>query len=252
MTAIIWLLLALGSGAHPVPIALASILFAALIVGAALAGYPWRCSLPAAALVAFIAAILLPRAFVIDAVLLRDAAGLPPMRLHLAIGLSIGGVAMAFFAFLVVGFLAPLVAAIIAWRRQLPGAVTTLVIKSLLVAAAIGVAAAPLTPTFKDAWFALLRPSRDAIVRQIQMHPDAAGWYRAEQTFPRVACCGNIVRVFEHGDRILFPMADYGDGFWAYFYDRSTRDDRTFNFRTVRDYGGGWTLVEIRREESPS
>jgi hypothetical protein len=213
-----------------------------------LLGYKWRFSVPASALILFIAFVLIPRAFVIDGLLLRDAIGMPAMRLQAAIGLSIGGVALGFLAFLVVGFIAPLVAAIIAWRQQLPGAVPTLVVKGVIIVLAILIAAAPATDTFKDVWFGLVRPAREAAIQDIQSQESPGGQFTPTKTFPRLACCGNVIRVFESGDRILFPMSGYGDGFWAYFYDRSERDDGVFNFRTIRDYGDGWKMVELDRE----
>src|SRR5690348_8443351 len=104
LAALLYFALAYASGAGPVPVGIASIIIAALLVGSWLLAYPHRATAVAVALVLLAAIIYLPRIFVMDGLLLREASGMSGSRLRVAIGLNLGGVFIAFLALIVFGF----------------------------------------------------------------------------------------------------------------------------------------------------
>lgn len=240
---ILYLLLAYASGADAQPVVIASGILAAAIVLAWLAAYPRRATAAAVALVLLVAIIYLPRIFVMDGLLLREAAGMPASRLRVAIGLNIGGVFIGFLALVVFGFVIPLIASWIAAQRRVPGADGRLALHIRLMLGALIIVIFPFTSFYDDLSFALLRPARDEMVRAI--HSGAAPSDAANARFPRIACCDNAIRVLDGGERILFPEAEPDPVARALLHERGKPD--TARFRTIRDYGAGWRLVEIGR-----
>jgi hypothetical protein len=74
----------------------------------------------------------------------------------------------------------------------------------------------PATPVYKDAEFAVLRGERQRVVSEIlsgaaKLEPDPGARNRVTVAvahgFPRIACCGNTVVVFDGGRQVLFPSS---------------------------------------------
>jgi hypothetical protein len=115
---------------------------AGAVVGAAVTaawifGYPRRAAIPAMALVMLVAMIALPAIFEMDGALLREAGDAPASRLYVAMGLYVGGLGVAFLAFMVFGFIGPLVGAVLALKRGEKQARETLALHCVLTAAAL-------------------------------------------------------------------------------------------------------------------
>ena len=115
----------------------------AAVVGAWIVGYPRHAAMPAMALVMLIAMMMLPIFFSMDGALLREAAGAPPGHLYIAIGLYVGGLGVAFLAFMVFGFFAPLAGAWLRVRRGEQGARNTLALHCALTGTALVLAFFP-------------------------------------------------------------------------------------------------------------
>jgi len=240
VTATCWWLLSQASQADLAPVLTASLIIGAATIAAWLYGYPRRVLGASLALVALAALVYLPRLFVVDGVLLRETSGVPPSRLVTVIGLNVGGLGVAFLAFLIAGFAGPLWGTIVALRRHLPGASRTLTLQLKLILAAFILAAFPFPSFYQDLSFALLRSARDAVVREIATNP-GIDKHIIPQHFPRLACCGNVVFVYDTS--IFFPMAEAGDGVWGYLH---THTGAAIDpaFPVIRTYDNGWSLAE--------
>jgi hypothetical protein len=95
-------------------------------------GYPRRAAIPAMSFALVCAIAWLPFFFDMDGALLRDAAGVPASRLNVIAGFYIGGLGLVLLAFAVFGFLVPLAGALLALRRRLVGARSTVVLHIVL------------------------------------------------------------------------------------------------------------------------
>ncbi|MDP3739211.1 MAG: hypothetical protein Q8R02_17605 [Hyphomonadaceae bacterium] len=241
VSAACWWLLSQASQADLAPVLAASIVIGSATISAWLYGYPRRVLGASLALVALAALVYLPRLFVVDGVLLRESTGVPPSRLVTVIGLNVGGLGIAFLAFLVAGFAGPLWGTIVALRQRLPGASRTLTLQLKLILSAIILAAFPFTSFYQDLSFALLRSNREAVVHEIAATPDI-GHHIVQQHFPRLACCGNVVFVRDAGTSVFFPMAEAGDGVWGYLHTRNGAPPHPA-FQIIRTYDNGWSLA---------
>lgn len=240
LAALLYFALAYASGAGPVPVGVASVIVAALIVGAWLLAYPHRATAVAVALVILAAIIYLPRIFVLDGALLREASGMPASRLRVAIGLNVGGVFLGFLTLLVFGFLIPLVMSVLAIRRGLPGSHRRLDIHLRAILGAIILMMFPFSSFYDELSFALLKPAREQAAKamaDIYINTQIAPADR----FPRLACCENKIHVANNGDRLIFPDSSEPNAH-AVIYERNNPPPG--GFRVLRDYGGGWKLVE--------
>jgi hypothetical protein len=119
------------------PVFVAGALTGAAVVGAWILGYPRRTAIPAMALVALIAMLVMPAFFDMDGALLREGVGAPASRVYVAMGLYVGGLGVAFLAFLVFGFFGPLAGAVMAARRRDKHARETLVLHCALTFVAL-------------------------------------------------------------------------------------------------------------------
>ena len=128
-----------GSAAQrfDLPILAASAAVGVAVTGAWIFGYPRRAVIPLMALAILVAMITLPAIFEMDGALLREAGNAPASRLYVAMGLYVGGLGVFFLAFMVFGFVAPLVGAILALRRGEKRARETLKLHCVLLAAAL-------------------------------------------------------------------------------------------------------------------
>lgn len=124
-------------------VVVASAVMGAAVIGAWIVGYPHRAAIPAVAIVILCAMIVLPIMFRMDGALLREGVGTPPGRLYVAMGLYIGGIGVAFLAFLVFGFFGPLAGAILGLRRGEKRARETLALHAALTAAAMALVFLP-------------------------------------------------------------------------------------------------------------
>jgi hypothetical protein len=115
----------------------ASALVGAAVIAAWIAGYPRRAAIPAMALVMLIAMLAMPVFFNMDGVLLREAKGAPASRLYIIMGLYVGGLGVAFLAFLAFGFIGPLVSALLALRRGEKHARQTVMLHGVLTFSAL-------------------------------------------------------------------------------------------------------------------
>jgi hypothetical protein len=245
---LLYFALAYASGAGVAPVAIASIIVAALIVGSWLLAYPHRATAVAIALVLLAAIIYLPRIFVLDGALLREASGMSGSRLRVAIGLNVGGVFVGFLVLVVFGFLLPLINSLLALRRRLPGSSRRFDIHVRAVLGAIVLVMFPFSSFYDDLSFALLKPAREEAVKamsEIYINTSIA----PAERFPRIACCNNTIRVTENGDRLLFLESE-NSGAHAVIYERNTPAPGPF--RVLRDYGGGWKLVEFNSPSTPT
>ena len=118
----------LSSASQSVGVAvwIASALVGLGVISAWTFGYPRRAAIPAMSFVFVLAIALLPYVFDLNGALLREAAGAPPSRVYIAAGLYVGGLGIVVLAFLIFGFIGPLVGAILARRRREPHAASTL------------------------------------------------------------------------------------------------------------------------------
>jgi hypothetical protein len=130
---------AAGSAAQrfDVAIVMAGAAVGAAVTGAWVFGYPRRAAIPAMALVILVAMIGLPAIFEMDGALLREAGNAPASRLYVAMGLYVGGLGVAFLAFMVFGFVGPLVGAALALKRGEKRSRETLALHCALTAAAL-------------------------------------------------------------------------------------------------------------------
>ncbi len=122
--------------------ALTYIVSALIGLGIALAwivGYPRRSAMPAMALVIVCALAWLPYIFRLDGALLRDSGGTPVSHLYLVAGLYVGGVGLVLLALSLVGFIAPLIGAILAVRQGRPGAHKVLALHVSLLIASVAI-----------------------------------------------------------------------------------------------------------------
>jgi hypothetical protein len=115
----------------------AGALVAAAVNGAWIFGYPRRAAIPAMSLVMLLSLLLVPAFFDVDGLLLREAEGAPSSVIHVAVGLYVGGLGIAFLAFMVFGFLGPLIGAVQGLLRGEKRARETLVIHCVLTFAAL-------------------------------------------------------------------------------------------------------------------
>jgi hypothetical protein len=238
---VLYLGLSYASGAGIAPVAIASAIVSAAIVLAWLAAYPHQATAVAVSLVLLAAIIYLPRIFVMDGLLLREAGGMPESRLRVAISLNVGGVFVAFLALIVFGFLLPLVMSVLAVRRGLPGSVRRLDIHVRGLLGGIILVLFPFSSFYDELSFALLRPARTAAVEAMsEIYIDTA--VAPAEKFPRLACCNNEIHVVDDGNRFYFPDGA-GSGGRAVLYERNSPPPG--NFRVLRDYGGGWKLVQF-------
>jgi hypothetical protein len=129
----------IGSAAQTfeAPVFVAGALVGAAVIGAWIAGYPRRAAIPAMALVLLIAMLVMPVFFDMDGALLREAAGAPVSRIYVVMGLYVGGLGVAFLAFLVFGFFGPLAGAVLALRRHEKHARETLALHGVLTFVAL-------------------------------------------------------------------------------------------------------------------
>ena len=114
------------------PVFVAGALVGAAVIGAWIVGYPRRAAIPAMALVMLVAMLVMPAFFDMDGALLREAEGAPVSRVYIAMGLYVGGLGVMFLAFMVFGFLGPLVGAVLALRRREKHARETLMLHGAL------------------------------------------------------------------------------------------------------------------------
>jgi hypothetical protein len=242
----LWLL----TRAPLLPVIVTSAIVAAAGCGAWFFARRWRAQTPAIALVVFLALLAIPRLFVMDGIFLSEAAGMPASRLVTAMGLNVGAVFLVLLAFLIVGFIAPLIGAAQRQARHEAGAKTSMRAHLALTGVAVLAAAFTATPLQADLNFALFRGDREAAVARVtsgqaELSPDKLRPERkrleAAATFPRLACCGGAALVLEDG-RVLFPMSA-GGGAWGFLHDDAVTDDP--RFRTLHDYGKGWRRVAI-------
>lgn len=119
------------------PVFVAGALVGAAVIGAWIVGYPRRAAIPAMALAMLIAVLAMPAFFDMGGALLREAEGAPASRLYVVMGLYVGGLGVAFLAFMVFGFLGPLVGALLALRRREKGARETLMLHCALTLLAL-------------------------------------------------------------------------------------------------------------------
>jgi hypothetical protein len=96
------------------------------VIPAWIFGYPRHAAIPAVSFVFVLAIAILPYVFDLNGALLREAAGAPPSRVAIAAGLYVGGLGVVVLAFLIFGFIGPLVGAVLAYRRRELHAVSTL------------------------------------------------------------------------------------------------------------------------------
>ena len=240
LAVLLYFALAYASGAGPVPVGLASIIVAALIVGSWLLAYPHRATAVAVALVILAAIIYLPRIFVLDGLLLREASGMTGSRLRVALGLNVGGVFILFLALLVFGFLLPFLTSILALRRRMSGSARRFDIHLRATLGAIILVMFPFSSFYDELSFALLKPAREQAAKamsEIYINTQIA----PAERFPRIACCDNTIHVTNNGDRLIFPDSG-GRNAHAVIYERNNPSPGPF--RVLRDYGGGWKLVE--------
>lgn len=115
----------------------ASALIAAGVIAAWIYGYPRHAAIPAMSFVFVCAILALPHVFDMNGALLREAAGAPASRVYIAMGLYVGGLGVLLLAFLVFGFIVPLVGAVLRVRRGEDRSRETLVLHLVLCGAAI-------------------------------------------------------------------------------------------------------------------
>lgn len=134
-----------GSAAQrfDLPMIASGVLVGAAVTAAWIVGYPRRAAIPAMALVILIAMVLLPTVFQMDGALLREASGAPRSRIYVVMGLYVGGLGVAFLAFMVFGFFGPLVGAVLALKRREKRARETLVLHCALTAAGLALVVMP-------------------------------------------------------------------------------------------------------------
>jgi hypothetical protein len=243
---LLYFALSYASGAGMTPVAIASAIVAAAIVLAWLASYPHRATMIAVSLVLLATIIYLPRIFVMDGLLLREAGALAGSRLRVAIGLNIGGVFIAFLALVIFGFILPLVMSALAARRGAPGSALTLDIHIRGLLIGIILVLFPFSAFYDELSFALLRPARTAAVKamsEIYINTTVA----PAEKFPRLACCNNEIHIIDNGDRLFFP--DRADpAMRGVLYERNSPPPGAF--RVLRDYGEGWNLVEFSASQA--
>lgn len=239
-------------------LAVAVLVFAGALVAAVWLSWRYNAQVIAVSLVVFAALVLLPRFFVTDGIFLSEARSMPAQRLSLVAGLNVGALGLALLAFLVVGFVAPLIGAWLAVRRRSKGAWVALRVHLGILAAAVAVAVLPMTPVWREAHFTVMQEMREKVVRDL-----AAGAVEAKQAgqrrdlkthapaaaFPRLACCGNVVYVLDDGRRILFPMTTFGPDAWGYVHMDDVAGDAP-PLRTLAKLGGGWRRVAINWTEA--
>jgi hypothetical protein len=245
---LLYFALSYASGAGPAPVAIASLIVAAAIVLAWLASYPHRATMIAVSLVILATIIYLPRIFVMDGLLLREASGLDGSRLRVAMGLNVGGVFIAFLGLLIFGFILPLVMSVFAARRRAPGSALTLDIHVRGLLVGVILVLFPFSSFYDELSFALLRPARAAAAEamsEIYINTTVA----PAEKFPRLACCNNEIHVTDNGDRLFFPDRT-GPVARGVLYERNS--PRPGRFRVLRDYGGGWKLIEFQPAGSAS
>ena len=238
---LLYFALSYASGAGMAPVAIASAIISAAFVLAWLASYPHRATMIAISLVILATVIYLPRIFVMDGLLLREASGLSGSRLRVAIGLNVGGVFIAFLGLLVFGFILPLIMSALAARRGAPGSALTLDIHVRGLLVGIILVLFPFSSFYDELSFALLRPARTAAVEamsEIYINTTVA----PAEKFPRLACCNNEIHVTDNGDRLYFPDRT-GSAARGVLFERNTPPPGAF--RVLRDYGEGWKLIEF-------
>lgn len=119
------------------PVIAAASLIAAGVIAAWIVGYPRYAAIPAMSLVLMCGLLILPLVFDMNGALLREATGTPVARLYIAIGLYIGGLGLVFLAFILFGFIGPLVGAMLRLKRGEPHARETLTLHLMLCGVAI-------------------------------------------------------------------------------------------------------------------
>lgn len=124
----------------------AGVAVGAAVIAAWIMGYPRYAALPAIALVLLLAMRVMSAFFDMDGALLREASGTPVSRLYVAMGLYVGGLGVAFLAFLVFGFLGPLAGAILAFRRREAHARRTLALHAVMTFLALALVFFPRGP----------------------------------------------------------------------------------------------------------
>ncbi|HEV7692529.1 MAG TPA: hypothetical protein VGO52_16960 [Hyphomonadaceae bacterium] len=238
---LLYFALSYASGAGIAPVAIASAIVAVAIVLAWLASYPHRATMIAVSLVLLATIIYLPRIFVMDGLLLREAGGLDGSRLRVAMGLNVGGVFIIFLGLLVFGFILPLIMSAFAARRGAPGSVQTLDIHVRGLLMGVILVLFPFSSFYDELSFALLRPARTAAVEamsEIYINTTVA----PAEKFPRLACCNNEIHITDNGDRLFFPDR-VGSAARGVLYERNSPPPG--RLRVLRDYGEGWKLVEF-------
>jgi hypothetical protein len=128
-----------GSAAqtYEAPVFVAGALVGAAVIGGWIVGYPRYAAIPAMALVMLLAMLAMPAFFDMDGALLREAEGAPASRVYVVMGLYVGGLGVAFLAFMVFGFLGPLAGAFLALRRREKYARQTLILHCALTFVAL-------------------------------------------------------------------------------------------------------------------
>lgn len=129
-----------------VAVCIASPLVGLGVIGGWILGYPRRAAIPAMSFVLVLAIAILPYVFDLNGALLREAAGAPASRVVLAAGLYVGGLGVLVLAFLVFGFIGPLIGAVLAVRGRLPDATSTLRLHIALGLGAVAVLVASRLP----------------------------------------------------------------------------------------------------------
>lgn len=230
-----------------IPVAIAAGVVLAAAVGAWLLARRWRAGTAAVCLVLLLALLAIPRLFVVDGMLLNDARGMAGSHLAVIAGLDVGALGVGLLAFLVLGFVAPLIGAWLAQRRRESGSGMSLLVNAGLAVAAVLLMAVSSTSATRDLEFAAFRGERERIVAGLadgslkavqDKGRKSVQLYTPPGAYPRLACCGNVVYVLG-GSRVLFPAED---GSVGWLHDASDDDS---GFRVLKRLGGDWWLVAI-------
>lgn len=130
-----------AAGDYPPGVMVVSAFVGMAVTGAWIFGYPRHATGPSISLVLMIATIVVPRVMNLGHALVPEAANIPPAHLSVISGLYVSGLALLLLAFLVCGFVGPLIGAVLRLRRGEAGARKALMLQVGLFGAACALVA---------------------------------------------------------------------------------------------------------------
>jgi hypothetical protein len=145
ISAFVFWILSSATQSTGAPVWIASALVGFGVIIAWIFGYPRHAAVPAMSFVV-LAIALLPHIFNLNGALLREAAGAPASRVAIAAGLYVGGLGLVVLGLLIFGFIGPLIGAILAHRRGVPAAASSLRLHIALGLGAVAILVASRVP----------------------------------------------------------------------------------------------------------